>query len=113
MAGQAIDWAKVRALHQEVGEDGLIEVIELFLQEVEMVLAVLGGRGRQFREDMHFLKGCAANLGFSEMAELCARNERSELDPSLAASAVGAVKQCYRESRMAFFSQIGAGLSAS
>lgn len=112
MEQQIIDWAKVRELRDEVGETGLAEVIELFLEEVELVLPVLGMPGRQLGDDMHFLKGCAANLGFAQLSALCAQGETCR-DPETDNSAlIGAVRRSYRDSRMAFLSQIGAGLAA-
>lgn len=112
MEQQIIDWAKVRELRDEVGETGLAEVIELFLEEVELVLPVLGKPGRQLGDDMHFLKGCAANLGFAQLSELCAQGEHHR-DPGVDSSdLINAVRHSYRDSRMTFLAQIGAGLAA-
>lgn len=105
-----IDWQKVRALRDEVGEDGFAEVIDLFLEEVELRLGTLGNPTRDFADDMHFLKGCARNLGFSRLAQLCEAADPGR--PADQASRAAEIDECYRASRMIFLSQIGAGLEA-
>ncbi len=76
-----IDWARVRDLRDEIGEDSFAEVVELFLDEVEQVLARLSGPGGMeadaaaLADDLHFLKGSAWNLGFARFADFCARAE--------------------------------------
>lgn len=68
-----IDWARFEELRLEIGEDGIGEVVEIFLEEVEETLEVLGtpqtDEARAAR--LHFLKGSALNLGFTELAALC------------------------------------------
>ncbi len=99
-----IDWAKVLELRDEVGADDFDEVVELFLDEVEDTITHLGTPGRSLEHDLHFLKGSALNLGFSEFSELCrcgeaqaARGLDQEVD-------TGRIIACYRTSKMAFLS---------
>ena len=68
-----ISWPRVRELQSEVGEDAFDEVVALFLEEVEDVLARLPASqsGRTLGEDMHFLKGSALSLGFQSFSALC------------------------------------------
>lgn len=73
-----IDWSRVRELRDEIGYDDFGEVVVLFLQEADEVIARLGRNGRQrsVLEDLHFLKGAALNLGFSDLAASCQEGER-------------------------------------
>ncbi|MGL6210638.1 MAG: Hpt domain-containing protein [Paracoccaceae bacterium] len=93
-----IDWDRVRDLKAEIGEDDFAEVVELFLEEADEVMARLcADHGPQILEkDLHFLKGAALNLGFAHLAMLCQQGERRaaggstevELDPVRLAYAV-------------------------
>lgn len=73
-----IDWTRVRELRDEIGDDDFGEVVVLFLQEADEVIARLGRNGRQRSvvEDLHFLKGAALNLGFRDLAGSCSEAER-------------------------------------
>lgn len=66
-----INWNKVNELRSEVGAEDFDEVVELFLEEVEETISELLNPGRSVEHDLHFLKGSALNLGFSEFSELC------------------------------------------
>lgn len=68
-----MNWARVEELHDEVGEDSFIEVLDMFLEETGEVVARLAAAPDPARleDDMHFLKGAALNLGFDGFATLC------------------------------------------
>lgn len=73
-----IDWTRVADLKSEIGEDGFLEVVEMFLEETDEVAGCLDGpadfdavEGR-----LHFLKGSALNLGLSDLASLCQSGEK-------------------------------------
>lgn len=68
-----LDWNRISELQAEVGDEAFAEVIEIFLEEVEDVLARLAqtGIGAGIPDDMHFLRGSALNLGLGQFAELC------------------------------------------
>lgn len=72
-----LNLGRVEELREEMGDDALPEVIELFLEETGEVVGRLqaGPDPDALEEDMHFLKGAAMNLGFDHMAELCATAE--------------------------------------
>ena len=72
-----IDWNRVAELRDEIGADGLAEVVDMFLAEADGVIARLSpDLGAQVLEnDYHFLKGAALNLGFVVMAHLCQARE--------------------------------------
>lgn len=64
-----IDWTRVQELRAEIGNDGFAEVVTMFLEESDSVIA--GASGRFTPEDLHFLRGAALNLGFAELAAAC------------------------------------------
>lgn len=111
-----IDWARVAALRDEIGEDSFAEVAALFLDEVEQVLARLAGAGGMdanaaaLADDMHFLKGSAWNLGFARFADFCARGEALAARAGLSGKRVGAALDlasgiaCFAASRRALLS---------
>ncbi len=67
-----LDWERIEELRTEIGEEDFAEVAEVFLDELDDVIGQLreGGSDKEVRERLHFLKGCALNLGFAEMAAL-------------------------------------------
>jgi histidine phosphotransfer protein HptB len=105
-----IDWARVKELRDEIGADDLEEVITMFLEEADEVIARIAPEGgaAALESDLHFLKGAALNLGFAAFAALCQDGERRaagggldfEIDP---------LRQCYFESKAA----LGKGLEQS
>jgi histidine phosphotransfer protein HptB len=98
-----IDWDRVTELRSEIGAEGFAEVVALFLEEADEVvtrLAVVSG-AKALENALHFLKGSALNLGFSDLSRLCQEAER------LAAAGDGAidlcaVTRCYAASKTAF-----------
>ncbi len=68
-----IDWSRVTTLREEVGAEDFDEVVELFLEEVDDVVARLesGPAHDTLSEDLHFLKGSAMSLGFRQFSALC------------------------------------------
>lgn len=107
-----IDWTKVEELRDELGPQGMEEVVDLFLDEVEGALRLLGRPDRRPGPDLHFIKGCAANLGFTELARLCA--EQEGMTHAGAPCDAVAVDTCYRLSKSLFLAGKGriAGPSA-
>ena len=99
-----IDWARVSELRLEIGADDFGDVVDLFLDEVtEVVERLASHQGTtKLEADLHFLKGSALNLGFSEFAKLCQNGE------SLSASGQGenvdvnAILLAFSQSRDAF-----------
>lgn len=72
-----IEWDRVNELRDEVGVDDFREVVAMFLEEVEdtMVRMIAVPNLATLEEDMHFLKGSALNLGFSDFSKLCQAGE--------------------------------------
>lgn len=97
-----IDWNKVNELRDEVGAEDFGEVVELFLSEVEERLSQLGEPGRSLEHDLHFLKGSAMNLGFSEFSKICAAGETAAAQGNDDDIQVPQVRATYRASRAEF-----------
>lgn len=71
-----IDWARVSELREEIGAEDFADVVEIFLEEVEDTISQLKTSPPDDYESLlHFLKGSALNLGFSEFSNLCQRGE--------------------------------------
>lgn len=99
-----IDWERVMELREEVGADAFLEVAELFISEVEGVLARLasGVNVASLENDMHFLKGAALNLGFRDFAALCKQGEFRAAAQDFASVDIGAVATCFAASKDSF-----------
>lgn len=105
-----IDWGRVKELRDEIGADDFDEVVALFLEEADEVIARISpaAGAKALEADLHFLKGAALNLGFADFAALCQDGERRaaagdtnvDIDP---------VRGCYQGSKIAF----GLGLAQS
>lgn len=72
-----ISWDRLAELRSEIGEEDFAEVVELFLAEFEEALVRLSSQAAELDlgNEYHALKGCAVNLGMSELAEHCAAAE--------------------------------------
>lgn len=99
-----IDWVRVAELSAEVGADSFGAVVEVFLEEVDDLAARLAeapDAGR-IEADMHFLKGCALNLGFARLAGLCSRAEAQAAAGDAAGVDLATVLACLAASRRQF-----------
>lgn len=97
-----IDWDRVRELQDEIGQDEFAEVVTMFLDEADEVLARItpAGGAALLRDDCHFLKGAALNLGFASLANLCQTAERRAKDGDCAVNLIQ-MRNCYHASREA------------
>ncbi len=88
-----IDWNRVEELHDEVGEEDFVEIVELFLSELQEAVASLDGlgTGQTLCDALHGIKGSASNLGFKAVSELCATGECDPVafDSSILKTSVG------------------------
>lgn len=73
-----IEWERVNELRDEIGEADFGEVVAMFLEEADEVIArtTLDIGAKDLEANLHFLKGAALNLGFAEFAALCQDGER-------------------------------------
>lgn len=102
-----IDWQRVRDLKQAIGQEVFNEVIAVFLKESAEVVARLpaANTATALRDDLHILKGSALNLGFTDLAQLCATGEEhaaaGHIDVALAP-----VQDAFELSRVEFLSKL-------
>lgn len=97
-----LDWDRINELRAEVGEDEFQLILELFLDEVEGVLMRLSRRNAlRLETNLHFLKGCAWNLGFSEFGNLCDQGERIAAEGRPMQVDTPALLKSYSESKRA------------
>lgn len=99
---EMIDWTRVTELRDEIGADDFGEVVDMFLEETDEVIARLnpGDAAKSLEADMHFLKGAALNLGFAAFAALCQEGERRAALGEAGLN-IAAVQDCYALSKTA------------
>lgn len=99
-----IDWERVNTLRDEVGADDFDEVVELFLDEVEEVVARLTAAPdlTTLEEDLHFLKGSALGLGFRSFSGLCQAGETLSASGNAASVDLPEILQNYADSKAQF-----------
>ena len=103
-----IDWARVAELRDEIGAEDFAEVVTLFLEEADEVVARLGtcdGPG-PLESALHFLKGSALNLGFRELAQLCQEGERQAAHGGIDID-TAAIARTYEASKTSFEADLG------
>ncbi|WP_160314534.1 Hpt domain-containing protein [Candidatus Rhodobacter oscarellae] len=73
-----MDWDRIEELRSEVGQEDFLEVVELFLAEVDEVVERLTANANpeNYEAEFHFLKGSALNLGLAEFARACSEAEK-------------------------------------
>ncbi len=109
-----INWNRVTELRDEIGAEDFAEITDLFLAEVEEVIEKLrttpdlGSLG----EDLHFLKGCALNLGFQSFSEHCQTGETLSGEGLAATVEIPIIITCYDESKANFLASLETQLSA-
>ncbi|MCP3972512.1 MAG: Hpt domain-containing protein [Rhodobacteraceae bacterium] len=109
-----IDWDRVGELRDEIGVDDFLEVVELFLEEVDEVIERMCNSPDpgQYEDDLHFVKGCALNLGFGSLAALCADGETRSAAGDCGSVDIPAVVANYRESKHQFLMQLASEKAA-
>jgi histidine phosphotransfer protein HptB len=98
-----IDWSRVQELKLEIGPDDFEEVVSLFLEEADQTVGSLTSltEAVSMQHSLHFLKGSALNLGFTELAHLCQEEERRAASGNTDI-AMDAVATVYQRSRVEF-----------
>ena len=98
-----IDWARVRELKSEIGDESFDEVVELFLEEADEVVARMDVNlgAKALEADLHFLKGSALNLGFRALAVLCQTGESKAAGGSVDVD-LARVRSVYATSKISF-----------
>ena len=95
-----ISWDRVNELKDEIGEEDFAEVADMFLGEVDEVIARLKTNPvpERFEEDLHSLKGSALNLGFEALSKLCQQGEMLAASGDYAAVSLNPVFDTYAKS---------------
>lgn len=97
-----LDWDRINELRHEVGEDEFQLILELSLDEVEGVLMQLSRQDAlRLETNLHFLKGCAWNLGLSRFGNLCDEGERRAAEGLAPEVCFEALMQSYSDSKQA------------
>lgn len=97
-----LDWNRINELRGEVGDAEFQLILEMFLDEVEGVMMRLSHDDPvRLETDLHFLKGCAWNLGFAAFGALCNEGERLIGDDRSARIGIEDLMGCYSESKKA------------
>ncbi|WP_069298564.1 Hpt domain-containing protein [Neptunicoccus sediminis] len=111
-----INWAQVRQLEQDVGPEDIGAVIALFLAEVEEAIKDLQAMPPDDTEKigamLHFLKGCASNVGFEAFAENCAQGELKAQNGQISDVSTAAVAKIYEGSKQLFLAEFSAHSTA-
>ncbi|ABL68608.1 MULTISPECIES: Hpt domain-containing protein [Paracoccus] len=106
-----LDWSRINELRGEVGDDEFQLILELFLDEVEGVIMRLSRRDAlRLETDLHFLKGCASNLGFADFGDLCDACERKAAGGRPAEVDIESLLASYAASKRALMGRLDAAL---
>ena len=105
-----IDWERVEELRDEIGAEDFGEVVELFLDEVEEVIARLrsGPELANLEADLHFLKGGALNLGFQTFSQLCQAGEAAAAAGKGETVDIAAILTSFEDSKGVFAQKLAA-----
>ena len=105
-----IAWDRVNELRSEIGDDDFAEVVAMFLDEADEVIARIANTigAPALEADLHFLKGAALNLGFAQFAVFCQEGERRAAGGDAGVD-LARVCSCYQASKLA----LAAGQKAS
>lgn len=108
-----IDWERVNALRDEVGEEDFDEVVELFLEEVDAEITTLqeASEAESLGNKLHFLKGSAMSLGFRKFSNLCQLGEATISKDAQAQVNLADILSCYHLSREEFLANLSQKIS--
>lgn len=109
-----IDWERVDELRDEIGKEDFDEVVEIFLEEVEEVIALFSGdvARDQIETHLHFLKGSALNLGFRNLSALCQIGESAAAHNQFDQIDLSAVVASYERSKAEFLAALSSQSAA-
>lgn len=95
-----LDWGRISELRGEVGDAEFQVILEMFLDEVESAMMRLpAGDAKRLETSLHFLKGCAWNLGFAAFGGLCDEEERRAASGLADEVSIEGLMNCYSESK--------------
>ena len=104
-----IDLDRLQQLRTAIGEEDFHAVADLFLTEIDEVVARLQTNPdpATYEADLHFIKSSSLNLGFRKLSELCQHGERAAADGKGASVAIAPILSAYRDSKAAFAALTG------
>ena len=96
-----IEWDRVNELRSEIGDDDFAEVVTMFLEESDEIIAQtkIGIDAKTLESNLHFLKGAALNLGFADFAAICQIGERRAASGSVDVDLVMVADSYYASKR--------------
>lgn len=99
-----INWDRVRTLREDVGADSFADVVEIFVEEMDELIAELRGSATDEEREMtfHSLKNGALNLGFGDLSDLCQTGEKQAASGTNDEALLGQVESTYKETLGAF-----------
>ena len=110
-----INWAQIKQLEEDIGEEDFGDVVSLFLEEVDEAVAQLSknppGTSDKLASTLHFLKGSAYNLGFMVFGDCCSEGEKLLLEGKGEDVKIAKVVALYADSKDAFLRQATAHCS--
>lgn len=104
-----IDWDRVAELRDEIGAEDFDEIVDAFLSEVEGTLDELSeaeGSATAIESRLHYLKGSALNLGFSDLSTLCQTWESAAKRGEIDGINLTKVSTVYQSSRDEFLNEL-------
>ncbi|MBF9042553.1 hypothetical protein HKCCE4037_04405 [Rhodobacterales bacterium HKCCE4037] len=70
----SVDWNRLHELQADIGKEDFLDVAMVFVAELEETLSGMTAEAAT-ADDFHFLRGSAANLGFTALVEACSQAE--------------------------------------
>lgn len=107
-----ISWDRIEELQDDIGAEDFGEVAEIFLDELETTIAqmVADPSAGDIAERLHFVRGCALNLGFQGVATHASAGERAIAEGQ--ALDLAGLRSCFAASRTAFQDRLGDAAAA-
>lgn len=104
-----VNWKRLNELRAEIGDDDFQEVVQLFLEEVEVGISGLCPTApiTVLKQQAHFLKGSALNLGFNNLAMLCNEIETANPRHVFDGRALRQIAAAYHEEKSELLSSAG------
>lgn len=97
-----LNQSRIDELKAEVGEDDFTEVVELFCEEMDEVFDnIQHANPAKLREDLHFLKGSALNVGLEAVGNLCISAENALAGSPEANPDLTELRSVYEQSKLA------------
>lgn len=94
-------------LRRDIGEDGLAELLPIFLAEADELVALLDPNEPDLCHTLHALKGCAVNIGLDGVHETCMRIESDIAADRMSRCAIADLRDGYSRARQELIATLG------